>query len=842
MTDKPISEKQYPFAAVEAKWQKRWEERGTYRFHWDSQKPKFYVLTMFSYPSGDKLHMGHWYCYAPTDSYARFKRMQGYEVFEPMGFDAFGLPAENYAIKTGIHPAVSTKKNVEFMREQLKRIGAMYDWDYEVNTSTPEYYKWTQWWFLLMYKRGLAYQKNALVNWCPSCQTVLANEQVLSDNTCERCGSVVVRKNLKQWFFRITEYNQRLLDGLDTIDWPEKTKAMQRYWIGKSEGTEIVFPLTPPGPPAKAGGEGIRVFTTRADTLFGVTWVVIAPEHPLAASIASPDRKEIVDEYIKQALAVSEVDRAMTDRPKTGVFTGSYCIHPLTGEKLPVWIADYVIGSYGTGAVMAVPAHDERDFQFAKEHGLAIKLVISPVSSSQLTPPGPPAEAGRKGEGPSTEYGVMVNSEGFDGLTSEEGIRAVGRRLEELNLGKPTITWHLRDWTISRQRYWGAPIPIIHCEKCGIVPVPEEDLPVRLPEDIVEYKPQGKSPLETVESFVNVECPKCGGPAKRDTDTMDTFVDSSWYYMRYPDAQLDTAPFDTKHLDAMLPVDTYVGGPEHAMGHLIYARFFGKVAKDAGLLNYEEPVSRLVHQGIILNKGERMSKSKGNVVAPEPVLNKYGSDVLRCFLMFSGDYTQGGDWSEAGITGIERFMARVWRLAGAIAAGTATDETAIAVEVDRKLHQTIKAVSGDLQEFHFNTALARLMELTNAIYAWVGPDLKDVKRSPATLHIMEMLTRLIAPLAPHLAEEVWEMIGHATTVFDECWPEYDEEKAKEDKVTVAVQVNGKLRDTVTVDMNAANDVLIEAAMQLEKVRPHVDGRQIVKTIVVPNKIVNIVVK
>jgi leucyl-tRNA synthetase len=526
-TDKPTSELHYSFADVEAKWQKRWEESGTYKFRWDSGRPKFYVLTMFSYPSGDKLHLGHWYCYAPSDSFARFKRMQGFEVFEPMGFDAFGLPAENYAIKTGIHPRISTEKNTAFMREQLKKIGAMYDWDYELNTSTPEYYKWTQWWFLLMYKRGLAYQKQALVNWCPNCQTVLANEQVLSDNTCERCGTVVVRKNLKQWFFKITDYNQRLLDGLDTIDWPDKTKAMQRYWIGKSQGTEIEFkiqnpkskiPNTPPVPPASGGvSDRIRVFTTRADTLFGVTWVVIAPEHPLAATIASSDRKEIVDAYIKKALAVSDVDRAMTDRPKTGVFTGSFCTHPLTGERLPIWIADYVIGSYGTGAVMAVPAHDERDFKFAREHGLTIKVVILPKDE---IPPNPPASRGGSenatpipspsptnvGEGSTllsppmnggelteafTEYGIMANSGEFDGLTSEAGIAGVGKRLEEVGLGKPTITWHLRDWTISRQRYWGAPIPMIHCEKCGTVPVPEKDLPVRLPEDVKEYSRKG---------------------------------------------------------------------------------------------------------------------------------------------------------------------------------------------------------------------------------------------------------------------------------------------------------------------------------------------------------------
>ncbi|MDD5087998.1 MAG: leucine--tRNA ligase, partial [bacterium] len=640
---KHISEQQYPHAEVEAKWQRLWAERGTYKFHWDSKRQKYYVLTMFSYPSGDKLHLGHWYCYAPADTFARFKRMQGYEVFEPMGFDAFGLPAENYAIKTKIHPRISTEKNVAFMRTQLQRIGAMYDWDYEVNTSSPEYYKWTQWWFLLMLERGLAYRKEALVNWCPDCQTVLANEQVNANNTCERCGHEVTRKSLKQWFFRITEYSQRLLDGLDTINWPEKTKAMQRYWIGKSVGTEIDFKMTPiPTFPHKVeeGEKGIRVFTTRADTLFGVTYVVLAPEHPLVKEITTAERKTEVENYVAKALAVSDIERAATDREKTGVFTGGFCEHPLTHEKLPVWVADYVIGSYGTGAVMAVPAHDERDFDFAKKYELQIVEVI--------TPPNPPTEA-EGSDGAFTDYGVMMHSGEFDGLTSEAGIDRVGKRLEELGLGKPTVQWHLRDWTVSRQRYWGAPIPIVHCPKCGIVPVPKEDLPVLLPDEIEEYKPKGKAPLETVPSFVNTTCPKCGADAKRDTDTLDTFVCSSWYFMRYPDARLNSAPFDTNHLNTMLPIQQYVGGSEHAMGHLLYARFFAKVAHDAGYLKCDEPVTRLVHQGMILYKGERMSKSKGNVVAPEPVIEKYGSDVLRCYLMFMGDYTQGGEWSDSGI-------------------------------------------------------------------------------------------------------------------------------------------------------------------------------------------------
>lgn len=828
MTDKkPISEQPYPFAEIESRWQKWWEENGTYKFNWRSEKPKHYVLTMFSYPSGDKLHMGHWYCYAPTDSYARFKRMQGYEVFEPMGFDSFGLPAENYAIKTGIHPAISTANNIRFMREQLKKIGAMYDWDYEVVTSSPDYYKWTQWWFLLMYKRGLAYQKDALVNWCPNCQTVLANEQVGPDNLCERCDTLVERRKMRQWFFRISDYNQRLLDGLDTIDWPEKTKAMQRYWIGKSEGTEIVFPVS-------NSDLRIEAFTTRADTLFGVTYVVLAPEHPLVKEITSAEQRGAVEKYVKMALSLSEVDRQVADRPKTGVFTGRFATHPLTGEALPVWVADYVIGSYGTGAVMAVPAHDTRDFEFAKTYKLPIKEVIAEAKSDQ--------EKAKRLDGAFTNYGVMFDSGEFSGMTSEEGIRAVGRKLESLGLGKPTVTWHLRDWTVSRQRYWGAPIPMVHCPKCGIVPVPEDELPVLLPEDVTEYKPKGKSPLASVESFIRTTCPNCNGPAERDPDTMDTFVCSSWYYLRYPDARLDNAPFNREHLKEMFPVHQYVGGPEHAMGHLIYSRFFGKVAKDAGWFPYEEPFTRLIHQGIILRGGQRMSKSKGNTVAPEPVLERVGSDVLRCYLMFSGDYTEGGEWTEGGITGIERFIARVWRLGMAVCTSTETTEEAIPRDVEQRLHKTIEAVGHDLQAFSFNTQLARLMELTNAIYGWVGSDLQGVKSSPAKVQVIETLVKLVAPSAPHLAEELWSRLGHIGTVFDETWPAYDAKKAKSDTVTIAVQINGKLRDTFEAPAEASKHELEQGALRLEKVKAQLEGKQLAKAIVVPGKIVNLVVK
>lgn len=823
---KPVSDQAYPHAEIEQKWQSRWKEQGTYRFNPDSGKPIFYVLTMFSYPSGDKLHLGHWYNFAPADTFARFKRLQGYEVFEPMGFDAFGLPAENYAIKTGIHPAKSTKGNIEFMREQLNRIGAMYDWNYEVNTSSPEYYKWTQWWFLLMYKRGLAYQKEAPVNWCPDCQTVLANEQVKADATCERCGTEVIKKNLKQWFFRITDYSQRLLDGLDDINWPEKTKAMQRYWIGKSVGTEIHFPFPD-------SDEVIKVFTTRADTLFGVTYLVVAPEYPGIVGQSSSEQKSTVEEYIQNALRLSEADRMAEERLKTGVFTGLYVQHPFTKEKLPVWVADYVIGTYGTGAVMAVPAHDERDYAFARQYDLPIVQVINgedkTVTVDELS-------------GAFTDYGVMMQSGEFNDLTSKDGIERIGKRLEELKLGAPAVTWHLRDWAISRQRYWGAPIPIVYCPSCGTVPVPESDLPVRLPEDVTDFKPLGKSPLANVESFVNTTCPKCGGKARRDPDTMDTFVCSSWYFMRYPDARLETAPFDTDHLNHMLPIQQYIGGSEHATGHLLYARFFAKVAKDAGFLKVEEPITRLVHQGMILHHGERMSKSKGNVVAPEPILNRVGSDVLRCYLMFFGDYNQGGDWSETGITGVERFVARFWRLGCAICDGTDSDQNDIPREVERKLHQTIRDVTNDLENFAFNTAIAHMMELTNQVYNWVGSDLKNVNRNPATVSILETMIKLIAPFAPHLCEELWHSMGHEGTVFNESWPEFDEAKAIEETVTIAVQINGKLRATFQAQRDSDKDAVIDEAMKSEKVQAQLEGKKVLKTIVVPNKIVNIVAK
>ncbi|MFH1010931.1 MAG: leucine--tRNA ligase [bacterium] len=822
---RPFVEQHYPFAEIEAKWQARWAKEGIYRWNWNSDRKKLYCLVMFAYPSGDKLHIGHWYNYGPTDTWARFQRMRGYQIFEPIGFDAFGLPAENFAVRQGVHPAQSTRQNVDFMRTQLQRIGAMYDWDYEVDTSSPDYYKWTQWMFLLLFKRGLAYQKEALVNWCPSCQTVLANEQVTSESNCERCGAAVGKRNMRQWFFRITAYADRLLEGLERIEWPEKTRLMQRYWIGRSEGTEIHFPV-------EGSNEIIKVFTTRADTLFGVTYLVLAPESPLVAKLMMREHGSEVTNYVELALQASDVDRVVADRPKTGVFAGAYALHPLTNERLPIWVADYVIGSYGTGAVMAVPAHDARDFAFARQFNLPIAKVINPADI--------PIDDEEMEEA-FTEFGIMVHTGEFSGMASQDGIEAVGRKLSEIGRGGPQTAYHLRDWTISRQRYWGAPIPIVHCPECGPVSVPLSELPVLLPET-AEFAPKGKSPLGSVESFIKTRCPQCGADASRDPDTMDTFVCSSWYFMRYPDARLDTAPFDTNHLNSMLPVDQYVGGPEHAMGHLLYARFFAKIVHDAGYLQADEPFARLKHQGIILSRGGRMSKTKGNVVNPEPFLERFGSDVFRCYLMFTGDYEQGGDWSDEGIAGIERFLSRVWRLVNALVKIEVADNKEIPRDLEQVLHYTIKTVTEDTETFHFNTALSRMMELTNSLYLYVGSDLKDVRCSPDILHAASVLVMLLAPYAPHLCEELWERLGHRRSVFEESWPSFDESKASREIITIVVQINGKLRDKFEVPAGLPTEELERMALGKEKIQQALFERTLRKTVVIPDKLVNIVIE
>ena len=801
---------------VEKKWQKIWADTGLYKFDRSRADKKWYVLEMFSYPSGAKLHAGHWYNYGPADSYARFKKMQGYEVFQPMGFDAFGLPAENYAIKTGIHPQDSTMKNIATMEEQLKRIGAMYDWDYELYTCVPEYYKWTQWLFLQLYKHGLAYRKEAPVNWCPSCNTVLANEQVVQGE-CERCGATVVRKNLTQWFFKITEYAEELLADLDKLDWPEKTKLMQKNWIGKSYGGEIEFAV-------KGREEKFRVFTTRADTTFGVTYVVLAPENPLVDVITTPECKAAVEEYKLNASKVTEIDRLASNREKTGVMTGAYAINPVNGREVPILVADYVLASYGTGAVMGVAAHDERDYVFAKKLGLPIERVVKSADGS-------PDEL------PYTDYGVMVNSGEFDGMTSEEGKIAVIKKLEAEGKGALKTNYRLRDWLVSRQRYWGAPIPMIHCEHCGVVPVPEEDLPVRLPYN-VEFKPDGVSPLAKSEEFMNVKCPVCGRPARRDPDTLDTFVCSSWYYLRYPDNRNDKAAFDREWIDKMLPVDKYIGGAEHACMHLLYARFFTKALRDMGYLDFDEPFLSLVHQGTILGPdGNKMSKSRGNVISPDELISKYGADVLRTYLMFGFSYVEGGPWNDNGLDSISRFFDRVERLVKKCYGMNFAEAPRgkAEKELDYVRNNTIKCVSADIESFSFNTALARVMEYVNAIYAYDGT---MTERNAFFADCVKDLVLLLAPFAPHFAEELWEMLGQPYSVFNQRYPVADEKALVRDEVELAVQINSKLRARITVPTDAAREQIEAAA--LEAVSAQLNGAKPKKIIIVPGRLVNII--
>lgn len=798
---------------IESKWRKKWEETGLYKFHPERADKKLYVLEMFSYPSGAKLHAGHWYNYGPADTYARFKKMQGYEVFQPMGFDAFGLPAENYAIKTGIHPQDSTLKNIATMENQLKAIGAMYDWDYEVITCVPEYYKWTQWLFLQMYKRGLAYRKEAPVNWCPSCNTVLANEQVVQGE-CERCGSVVERKNLTQWFFKITDYAEELLQDLDKLDWPEKTKLMQKNWIGKSYGGEIEFAV-------KDSDVKFRVFTTRADTAFGVTYVVLAPESPLVDRIVTPECKAAVEEYRKNAAKTTEIDRLASNREKTGVLTGAYAINPVNGREVPILVADYVLASYGTGAVMGVAAHDERDYVFAQKLGLPIERVVKGVEGND--------------ELPFCDYGVMINSGEFDGMTSEEGKIAVIKKLEKEGKGALKTNYRLRDWLISRQRYWGAPIPMIHCEHCGAVPVPEEDLPVRLPYN-VDFKPDGESPLAKCEEFMNVRCPVCGRPARRDPDTLDTFVCSSWYYLRYPDNKNSEKAFDREKIDKMLPVDKYIGGAEHACMHLLYARFFTKALRDMGYLDFDEPFLSLVHQGTILGSdGFKMSKSRGNVVSPDDSIEKYGADVFRMYLMFGFSYVEGGPWNDNGIESMAKFFDRVERL---IRKGSGQDEARVSTEAQEKLdyvrNNTIKCVSADIENFSFNTAIARIMEFVNAVYDYVnaggatGEFFEDCRKD---------LVRLLAPFAPHFAEELWEILGQEYSVFNQPFPVCNEDALVLKKVELAVQVNSRIRAKITVASDASREQIEKAA--LAALEGQLDGAP-KKIIVVPGRLVNVI--
>jgi len=803
---------------IDARWQQKWAADGLYRVSEDSDKPKWYALTMFPYTSGD-LHIGHWFAMAPSDVHARFKRMQGFNVLHPMGFDAFGLPAENAAIKRGIHPYTWTMQNIENMRRQLKSIGAIYDWEREVITCQSEYYKWTQWFFTKLYEAGLAYRGKAPVNWCPQCQTVLANEQVLSSGLCERCDTPVIRRDLEQWFFKITRYADELMQH-ENLDWPESIKIMQRNWVGKSHGAEISFGLD------GAAEDDIKVFTTRPDTTFGVTFMVLAPEHPLVAKLTTAERKAEVEAYISKSRRQSEIERLSTEGEKDGVFTGAYAVNRLSGEKVPIWIADYVLLGYGTGAVMAVPAHDERDFAFAIKYNLPIRVVITP-----------PEWDGGELEEAYIDEGAMVNSNWFDGLPSRQGVDAVANYLKEQGWGGPSVSYKLRDWLISRQRYWGTPIPIIYCPRCGTVPVPEKDLPVLLPKD-AEFKPTGESPLKYNEAFVNTTCPTCGGPAKRETDTIDTFMDSNWYFLRYTSPDYKEGPFDPARLNHWMPVDVYTGGAEHAVMHLLYARFFHKAIRDLGLVDFDEPFSRLFNQGIIISGKQKMSKSRGNVVNPDVYVGELGADAVRAYLMFIGPWEQGGEWNDNGLSGISRWLNRIWQLVLDDYQPGSPDEAA-RQKLTRLMHQTIRKASRDLEKMHFNTMLSALMEFSN--------HLARVKESGAVStadwqEAIETLLKLLAPTAPHLTEEMWQRSGREYSIHNQPWPKWDEALAEEKQITLVIQVNGRVRQKLTAPAAITEAEARQMALGDERIKAHTAGKQIAKVIYVSGKLINLVVK
>ncbi len=821
-----ITRTKYSPKEIEKKWQTQWEAQGLYHAPDDAPEPRFYNLVMLPYPSGD-LHLGHWYNYTGTDTYGRFIRMQGYNVMQPMGFDAFGLPAENAAIKRGIQARTWTLSNIDNMRRQLRKMGAQWDWEREIVSCLPDYYKWTQWLFLQIYKHGLAYRTKAPANWCPSCNTTLANEQVLADGTCERCGSVVIRKEIDQWLFRITKYAEELLD-FSQITWPEKTVTMQRNWMGRSEGAEIRFSAEIDGQ-----REEIPVFTTRPDTIYGVTFFVLAPEHPWVEKITTPDHKAEVDAYVDAALHMSEIDRMSTEKEKTGVFTGGYVTNPLNGEQVPVWIADYVLMSYGAGAIMGVPAHDQRDFEFARKFAIPIREVIRP-EGEDASDPATWAEAKH-------HLGVMVNSGPFDGTPADEAIDKVTRYLEEQGIGKFTVSYRLRDWLISRQRYWGAPIPIVYCPTHGIVPVPEDQLPVVLPEN-VQFKSTGESPLRYEPDFVNTTCPVCGGPATRETDTLDTFMCSSWYFLRYADPHNSEQAWSEAAMERWLPVDQYIGGAEHAVMHLLYARFFIKALRDMGHLHFDEPFTRLYHQGTVLGPdGQKMSKSRGNVVAPDDVVEKYGADTVRAYLMFMGPFDAGGSFIPENLEGVWRFMNRFWGLVNDawVENSPAPNASGESQAIERLRHKTIKRVTEEYGSFRFNTALAALMECNNAL---IKQQHEPVARSAAFRDTLETMMQLLAPLAPHIAEELWHLTGHSGTIHRSMWPTFDEAMTHDETFTLVVQVNGKVRERIEVSADITEGQARQLALENLRVASFIGDNTVQKVIYVPGKLVNIVVR
>jgi len=829
----------YDFNEVEEKWQKEWKDNQLYKTHINDNDKNYYVLEMFPYPSGN-LHMGHVRVYSIGDVIARFKRMNEYNVLHPMGWDAFGLPAENAAIKHGnIHPREWTWQNIGNMKKQMKSLGFSYDWNREVTTAKEDYYKWTQWFFVQMFKKGLAYRKKSSVNWCPSCETVLANEQVVN-NACERCGTEVKKKELEQWFLKITDYADRLLEDHDLLDgWPEKVKIMQKNWIGRSEGMSIKFPV-------KGLDEDIEVFTTRPDTLFGATYMVLAPEHPLVQKVLTDKEKEVeVEEFITKIQKQKDMERTSPDSEKLGLFTGGYAINPMTGNEIPIMIANYVLMSYGTGAIMAVPAHDQRDFDFARKYNLDIKIVIQPEDMDELL-------AGDELDKAYPGNGSLVNSGKYNGLSVEDAFNEMANYMEKDGTGERKVNYSLRDWLISRQRYWGAPIPVIYCEKCGAVPVPENELPVVLPHDNVEFSPTGESPLKNVDDFVNITCPVCGGPARRETDTMDTFVDSSWYFLRYLDPHNTELPFDVDKAKSWFPVDQYIGGIEHAILHLLYARFFTKVVYDMDMIENVEPFTNWLAQGMVLKDGAKMSKSKGNVVDPEEILEKYGADTARLFILFASPPEKDLEWSDAGVEGAARFLNRVWRLV--------SDNYRQIIDIDnitinedefndkekelyRKLHETIKRVTEDIDtRLNFNTAISAVMELTNTVYQYLNDIAKEEIDYQLLKMVIEKALLLLAPFAPHMTEELWAILGHKISIHLEKWPEYIESALKKDEVEIVIQINGKVRDKIKVDVNMDEDELKKIVQKQEKIQEYTRGKEIVKIIVIPNKLLNLVVK
>ncbi len=805
---------------IEPKWQAKWEQDGLYHADIDPQRTKFYALTMLPYTSGD-FHIGHWYAMTPSDARARFKRMQGYNVMFPMGFDAFGLPAENAAIKHGIHPKTWTYANIDRMRLQLRTMGAMFDWRREMVSSDPEYYRWTQWFFIQLYNHGLAYRKLSPVDWCPKDQTTLAREQVVGeDRRCERCGTPVIKKELEQWFFKITNYADELLD-FSTIDWPERVRTLQTNWIGRSEGASVVFHTLQ--------GDPIEVFTTRPDTLWGVTFMVLAPEHPLVARVTTPDMQATVGAYVQQAARQADIEREAADKEKTGVFTGGYATNPVNSEKIPIWIADYVLMTYGTGAIMAVPAHDQRDFEFARKYGLEVRVVIQPADMEPLDGTTLPASVPASGS--------MVNSGPLTGTSADQAFGAAIQYITKQGIGKAAVSYKLRDWLISRQRYWGAPIPMVYCQHCGWNPVPEDQLPVLLPDD-VEWQPSGVNPLTIHPTWKYTTCPSCDEPAVRETDTMDTFMCSSWYHLRYLSPHADKAPFDDKDYDYWMPVDIYTGGIEHATMHLMYTRFFHKALRDMGITEGPEPMLQLRNQGIVLGEDhEKMSKSRGNVVAPDELVRKYGADTVRAHLMFYARWDMGAPWSSTGIEGTYRWVRRTWTLfTDPVEKGNPSQE--VVRSLRRKLHQTLRQVTHDFETFEFNTIVSGLMELMNDMYRAREA---GAAGTPAWDEAVEIYLKMMAPVTPHIAEELWAWFGRPYSIHHQPWPEVDEAAALEEMVTLVVQVNGKLRDRISVPAGISEDEARSKALSSESVQKFLNGKSPRNVIVVPGRLVNIVV-